>query len=193
MVNPLRQFSPHWVEAEFGQTWFRGVKPDTLPIQFYAFTLLKRFYISFLVLGAFYPAWITASFGFQFLECIYIVHGKSLLACFGVVLGHLILVEIIDLDYTVSLLHSLTSCITQVPVKARSSYSVCVHSALGGVNACSTKSEHEFNIRPVGEDGMVQLVLANVSNILFGPPYVGMLLLPYMHRPREWLNDLRGT
>ena len=73
-IIPLRQFSPRRVEADFGQTSFRGVKPYTLPIQTYAFTLPKRFYITLLVLGASNPAGITANFGLQFQECINVVH-----------------------------------------------------------------------------------------------------------------------
>jgi len=68
------QFSSHRVKAAFGKTQFRGVKPDKLPIQSYAFTLPVRFYITILVLGTSNPAGITATFGFQFQECINVVH-----------------------------------------------------------------------------------------------------------------------
>ena len=87
-IVSLRQLPPHRVEAEFGQTPFRGVKLHTLPIQSYAFALPEQFYITIFVLGASN----TASFGFQFQEAINVVHEKSPLVCFGVLLGHLILV-----------------------------------------------------------------------------------------------------
>ena len=105
---PLRQLSPHRLEAEFGQTPFRGVKSVTLPIQSYAFALPERYYITILVLGASNPAGITCSFGFKFQtsERINVVHEKCPLAYFGVVLGHLILVYLMELEYPISFLHS---------------------------------------------------------------------------------------
>ena len=128
---PLRQISPHQVEAEFGQTPFRGVKPDTLPIQSYAFALPERFYTTILVLGASNPAAITAIFGFQFQERINVVHEMSALSCFGVVFGQMILLYLMDIDYPISFCTAnLTLSTTQVPVSARSSSSVCVHFAL---------------------------------------------------------------
>jgi len=45
-IISLSQFSARRVEAEFAQTSFRGLKPDKLPIQSYAFTLPERFYIT---------------------------------------------------------------------------------------------------------------------------------------------------
>jgi len=84
---PFCQLSPNRVEAVFGQTQFRGVKPDTLLIQSYAFALPEGFYITILVLGSSNPPGITASFGFQFEDRINVVHEKSPLACFAVLLG----------------------------------------------------------------------------------------------------------
>jgi len=59
-----------------------------------------------LVLLASNPAGITSGFGFQIQECMNVVHEKSPLVCFGVVLCYLILVDLMDLEYTLSLLHS---------------------------------------------------------------------------------------
>jgi len=73
-IIAFRQFSLYRVEAEFGHIPFRGFKLDTLPIQTYAFTLPERFYITILVLVVSNPAGITAGFGFQFQECIHVVH-----------------------------------------------------------------------------------------------------------------------
>jgi len=105
-IVPLRQLSPHRFEAEFSQTPFRGVKPDTLPLQSYAFALPERFYITILVLGASKPAGITASFGFLFQEHINDIRKVSPLACFGAVLSHLILLFLMGLEYPISFLHN---------------------------------------------------------------------------------------
>ena len=105
-IVPFCHLSPHRVAAEFGQTPFSGVKPDTLPIQSYAFAPPELFYITILVLGSSNSAWITASFGFQFQELINVIHEKSPFACFGVVLGQLILVYLTDIEYPISFLYS---------------------------------------------------------------------------------------
>ena len=155
-IVPLRQLSPHRVEAEFGQTPFRGVKPDTLPIQSYAFALPERFYITILVLGASNPAWITASFGFQFQECINVVHEKSPLACFGVVLGHLILVYLMDLDYPISFLHSQPNFIQYSGTREGSILILSMRTfRTECVNTCSTQAEHEFIVTHLGKNGMI--------------------------------------
>jgi len=126
------------------------------PIQSYDFALPERFYITILVLGASNPAGITTSFSFQFEERINLFHEKTTFACFGVLLGHLILVCLMGLEYPYPFwTTNLTSSTNQVRVRAPSPTSVCVHYTLGCVNAYSTQAEHEFIRTPEGKYGMV--------------------------------------
>ena len=74
------------------------------PVDF-VFALPERFYITILDLGASNPAVITVSFGNQFQERINVVNETSPFACFGVVLGHLILVYLMEFVYPISFPH----------------------------------------------------------------------------------------
>ena len=166
-IVPLRQLSPHRVETEFGQNPFRGVKLVTLPIQSHAFAMPGQFYITILVLGASNPAGITASFGFQFQERINVVREMYSIACFGVVLGHLILVDLMDLEYLISFLHGQPNFIHYPGAREGAILILGMRAFLTrSVTASSKQAEHEFIITTVGEDGMVNLSGGTIEHLI---------------------------
>jgi len=165
-IVPLRQLSPHRVGAEFGQTPFRGVKPDILPIQSYAFALPERFYITILVLGASNPAGITANFCFQFHVRINVVHEKSPLACFGVVLGHLIVVYLMNLEYPISFLHRQPIFIHYPGTSESAILSLGMHTFRTGGRECMFYTGRTCVYYYICREGQVGIIcLAERSNI----------------------------
>jgi len=58
----FRQFSPHGVEAEFGQSSFHCVRSYRLIDKTDHFARVVIFHVATLVLGAFIQIWISASF-----------------------------------------------------------------------------------------------------------------------------------
>ena len=92
-------------------------------------SFLKKSQYTDFVSRASNPDGIAACLRFQFQKDGYVVHEMSTLTSFGAVLSDLIFVNLIDFEYPYHFsTANSTSSITHVPVKARSSSSVCLHS-----------------------------------------------------------------
>ena len=108
------------------------------------------------VFGTSDPAVITARLSFQLQKHIYVFDEKPALACFMVVLDHLILVDFIYLEYSLPLFHGQPDLhyvhtgegpllILGMPTFFNG----------GSVNACSTQAEHELIITSVWKDRVI--------------------------------------
>jgi hypothetical protein len=75
---------------------------DQVFIQTDPFALPEELNVTVFVFRGSNPAGIPASLGFQFQECIDIVHRKAALTCFTIVLSDLVLVNFLDVEYFVA-------------------------------------------------------------------------------------------
>jgi len=80
------------------------------------------------------------------------------LACFGVVLGYLILVDLIDLEYHVTLFHGQQHLVHCPRTGEGPLLILAIRTCFSGrgVDGCSTQAKYEIIITSVGVERMIQ-------------------------------------
>jgi len=112
---------------------------------------------------------MTASLRFKFQKRIYIIHKKSNLACFGVVLRNLILVNLLYFEYHLPLFNGQSHLIHYRRTGEGTIHILSMHIFLtwvGGEDILSTQAKHAFIITSERDNGVIQLLLQTIEHLI---------------------------